>query len=363
MTRASILAVLGFFYLSSVALAAEPIIEPSDSIERIVILHSGAVYRGEVVELEPNSHLILRLASGSTRRFDWRDLRRVSGSGSPPSSVTPRVRTVPADKITSREPTRAAAEKPTGVDRPRQLSGDSYRDHLSSGKVLEELGQYSDALSEYGQAYQQKPEPFLLYRMATMQDQLDRPREALSLYRRYLRESPNLPEDRQTEVATNIARLSLALSESSNARSDRSNRVAQDEPARSRFVSVGVMAAGISIWATSYVATAITAGLGLAGTTSPDFQRTYSSGNIAKAQAMLGVLYVPVAGPIISSAIAPAAEWAIPWIFLGAGTQVLGMAMTIAGGRTKRPDPDKLGAWLLPSLGPNGNGLAVVGAF
>lgn len=347
----------------SLALAAEPVIEPSESTDRVVILISGAVYRGEVVELEPRSHLILRLASGAIRRFEWRDLRRVGGASTPGPQPAPKPRQPPAEKLSSREPIRASQtdERPAAdkVREPNPSAG-RYREHLSDAKVLEEVGQLSEALDEYREAYRQRPEPFLLYRMASIHDQLDHPRDALKLYRRYLNENPNLPEERQAEVATNIARLTLSLADSA---SNEPTRTRPENSARTQRASLGMMAVGISIWGTSYIATAIVAGLGLAGTQTSQFLNTYPSESVAKMQSTLGVLLIPVAGPIISSALAPAAEWAIPWIFLGAGSQIAGMAMTIAGGRTKQITPGSARARLAPWLSPATTGLALMGSF
>lgn len=353
--------------LAQPAIATEPVIEPSDSTDRVVILNNGAVYRGEVVELEPRSHVVLRLASGAVRRFEWRDLRRVGGtSASPPAAPSARAPVPVPERLPPHESarptpteTRPAAEKV----RERTTTSGSYSEHLTAAKVLEQLGQVSDALTEYEEAYKLRADSFLLYRMASMHDQLDQSREALRLYRRYLAEVPNMPEERQTEVATNIARLSMAISESNPTDRPRGRTGDSADGARSsRLASTGLLAAGISIWATSYLATVITAGLGLAGTTTSQFLSTYSSGSIAKAQATLGVLMIPVGGPIISSALAPAPEWVLPWIFIGAGSQIAGMAMTIAGGRSK-PTGSAPSALLLPMLSPANTGLAFVGSF
>lgn len=50
-----------------VAAAAEP--------EHVVTLRDGAIYRGVLIELVPNDHLVLRLATGELRRIAWADIQ------------------------------------------------------------------------------------------------------------------------------------------------------------------------------------------------------------------------------------------------------------------------------------------------
>ncbi len=358
---------VGFVLLTgSLAVAAEPIIEPTDTTDRVVLLNNGAVYHGEVVELEPRSHVIIRLPSGSVRRFEWRDLRRIGGTPAPSTPAASRVRQSGPDKLPSQQPSRPPLphDRPSAAEaRDASPTGEKYREHLSDAKVLEGIGQLSEALAAYRAAYAQRQEPFILYRMASLHDQLDHPRDALKLYRRYLNENPNLPEERQAEVATNIARLTLSLADSTPADSPRSHHDEPQTQTQTQRVSVGTMAAGISIWGTSYLISAIVGGLGLAGTQTSQFLNTNSSGGVAKAQAIFGTLLIPVAGPIVSSALAPVAEWAIPWVLIGAGSQIAGMSMTIAGARSRQVSPSSSRAWVLPFVSPASTGLALVGSF
>ena len=46
--------------------------------ERIVRLPNGSIYRGELVELVPDDHITIRLATGAVKRFDWASITRVS---------------------------------------------------------------------------------------------------------------------------------------------------------------------------------------------------------------------------------------------------------------------------------------------
>jgi hypothetical protein len=354
-----------FILQLSVPAWAEPVVEVTDSPERIVTLSSGAVYRGEVIELEPKSHVILRLASGAQRRFDWRELRRIAGPNSPPIS-TSRARGG-GDKVGSGPSTAPAASSerpPAASDKLREAphAASSYREHISDAKALEEAGQLTDALSHYEQAYSRNPQSSVLYRMASLRDQLEHPRQALTLYRRYLAQNPNLPDERQAEVATNIARLTLALQDASSETPARRPADASP-PSAGSLRSPGMLAAGISIWGTSYLAAAVVGSLLLAGTTSSQIQRQYSASSIGQVQAASGVLLIPVAGPFVSSGLVPSLEWTLPWIFVGGGTQILGLALTIAGAR--RHPGQRQAEYTLrgPTLGAGPGGLALVSRF
>jgi len=344
---------------------AEPIVEETDSTERIVTLSSGAVYRGELIELEPKSHVILRLASGAQRRFAWRDLRRIAGT-SPAPAPGSRARGG-SDRLSSGPASAPAASgdrPPVSPDKLREVprTGSSYREHINDAKVLEEVGQLADALSHYEQAYARNPQPSVLYRMASLHDQLKHSHQALALYRRYLAQNPNLPDERQAEVATNIARLTLAVQDSS---SETASRRQTDTPGATAgsLRSPGMLAAGISIWGTSYLAAAVVGSLLLAGSTSSQIQRQYSAASISQVQAASGVLLIPVAGPFVSAGLLPSLEWTLPWLFVGGGTQLLGMILTIAGARRhpgQRPAEYSLRR---PTLAPGPSGLALVGRF
>jgi hypothetical protein len=92
------------------ALAA-PVIERSDAVQRIVFLADGAVYSGDLVELQPGKQVILRLASGETRRFEWSKIRRVSPVRAAVSTQTPE----PSPQDVSRP---AAARQRASVAQP-----------------------------------------------------------------------------------------------------------------------------------------------------------------------------------------------------------------------------------------------------
>lgn len=55
--------------------------QPSPSLERVLILKDGAIYRGEVIELVPHDYIILKLRSGAEKRFSWSSIERQSVPG------------------------------------------------------------------------------------------------------------------------------------------------------------------------------------------------------------------------------------------------------------------------------------------
>lgn len=46
--------------------------------ERTVLTNAGVTYHGEVVEYEVSSHVVLKLATGDTRRITWAEAKRIS---------------------------------------------------------------------------------------------------------------------------------------------------------------------------------------------------------------------------------------------------------------------------------------------
>lgn len=53
-------------------------IQSGGSSERVVTLPDGSLYRGELIELVPNDHITIRLATGEVRRFEWATISDVS---------------------------------------------------------------------------------------------------------------------------------------------------------------------------------------------------------------------------------------------------------------------------------------------
>lgn len=67
--------------VSSSAAHSEPIVDSSESLQRVVLLNNGAVYSGLLLTLDPGREVSLRLADGEVKRFAWSSIRRVSEVG------------------------------------------------------------------------------------------------------------------------------------------------------------------------------------------------------------------------------------------------------------------------------------------
>lgn len=78
-------------HLVPVAAMAQPQSNPDNSVMRSVVLKNGAVYRGELVELVPKAHIVLKLATGEVKRFEWGDItpaEPAEHSATTPAGVT-----------------------------------------------------------------------------------------------------------------------------------------------------------------------------------------------------------------------------------------------------------------------------------
>lgn len=86
------------------------------------------------------------------------------------------------------------------------------RAHFNQAEKAYAEGNYEDALASYEQAYALFEAPAFLFNMAQCQRHLDRPKEALSLYQRFLEASPNaknrtVVEGLVTEMEAAVAAL------------------------------------------------------------------------------------------------------------------------------------------------------------
>lgn len=79
--RLLLLAVLAFRALLAHAAPDKHGLAPV-SLERVLILKDGSIYRGEVLELVPREYIILKLRNGTDRRFSWASIDRQSTPGS-----------------------------------------------------------------------------------------------------------------------------------------------------------------------------------------------------------------------------------------------------------------------------------------
>lgn len=93
-----------FSFLNASQVLAQEAITSEESLERVVALHDGASYRGELLEYVPRDHVTLRLASGQAMRFEWGKIRRVSV----PTSVRPAPEVAPAQPEAAKPLSRSA---------------------------------------------------------------------------------------------------------------------------------------------------------------------------------------------------------------------------------------------------------------
>lgn len=91
------------------------------SLQRVLILKDGAIYRGEVIELVPHEYVILRLRSGAEKRFAWSEIDKQSIPGALTADLPATEEPVPAEarKAPMRSP---APRTPTTNDRTTTLS-------------------------------------------------------------------------------------------------------------------------------------------------------------------------------------------------------------------------------------------------
>lgn len=355
--------------------------EPAESAERILSLLDGAIYRGELIEYVPHSHVVMKLASGQVRRFEWNQVKRVALVASSNSAIA-----VPPAKVENRQPPRPVAPAlptPPVTTEPRsapvpapQLSARppadleaAYQAHAGRAKDLYEDDDLPGALEEYKAAYRIIPRPTVLFSMARINQRLGRLDEALHQFQRFLREDQNVSPERRVQVKGFIADIAMKQPAQTTAPAPysppeeaRLESAAQEQSGGDVYKrNIGLMATGISIFASSYLAALVVGGLGLAAA---DLVQSNSAATANSVRVASGTLLIPVAGPLISAISAPSINWSIPWVLAGMGTQVAGMVMTIAGAQKHRvtpaPNPDVA---LVPFGGPTGSGIAVIGRF
>jgi hypothetical protein len=64
--------------------------DPPPSDERTIQLRDGSMYRGELVELVPNDHMTIKLATGDIKRFAWADLKDAPVDAGPAEATAPK---------------------------------------------------------------------------------------------------------------------------------------------------------------------------------------------------------------------------------------------------------------------------------
>lgn len=112
---------------------------------------------------------------------------------------SPKLAALARQKAAARTPAAPAPEpsRPDAVEKARQ--------HAKQGTSYYNLDRFAEALPEYEAAYLAMPDPALLYNIAQCHRMMGRKPEALSYYRKYLREAPNAPN--RSDVEKRIGEL------------------------------------------------------------------------------------------------------------------------------------------------------------
>ena len=199
--------------------------------------------------------------------------------------------------------------------------------------------------------------------MARCYQQLHRYEDAINLYRRYMHEEEDLDPEKRARLGALVASLRemTVPSASEVARMPASADKAEDATEQRYERRTGLMVSGIVMLAASYSAAALFASLGLAGASTLSTDQ-YSRTSIEQVKTVFGVLYVPVLGPAITALLHREASYSLPWVLVGMGTQVAGLAMTIAGAQ-KRPVRQDEAVSVVPLVSGNDAGIAVIGRF
>jgi tetratricopeptide (TPR) repeat protein len=142
---------------------------------------------------------------------------------------------------------RAQAERPSSAESTDRTDAEA-RARFNAGRLAFEAGRYHDALRDFLRAYELSGRPGLLYNVAATYARLDRPRDALDYFARYLAEVPDAPQRSEVEARMEALQAALDTEASQPAQTaplppvsptDALNR----EPARWPFVLVGTGAA------------------------------------------------------------------------------------------------------------------------
>lgn len=305
---------------------ADVVVETGDGFDRVIVLKTGAIYRGEVLELEPNHHVVLRLPSGAVRQFDWRDLRKI---GIPPAQATAR----PAPWTQDRAEKIAASPAPPPPPPPPR------REALAPSPPP--LGREAVAPSQPTESA-----AFAGYRPDRPVRSAPRPEPRRDASESAEADEPPAPRPLPPRVDPYYAQ---------NPYEERSARPKSQ-------ISPGMIAAGASILGSSVLASFIVGGLFLASLDTVSAKARFAPDELGRLREGYGMVMLPVFGPFISAIQVRQVEWSVPWVFLGGAAQATGLALIIAGSvKVRIKEPTAL--LLLPSASPAFAGLTAFGRF
>jgi hypothetical protein len=224
------------------------------------------------------------------------------------------------------------ADEPPGP--AREARPDPAAALIEHAEALYRDQRYAEALAEYRSAYRERQAPKLLYRLAQVHQRLGDAKEALDHYRRFLVAMTDDDEPLAADAERQIARLRPLVVQSGEPGGAKLPAGAKLVPVRYQLQSNhGVVAGGTVLLSLGYLPAFICGILFGLGSSQP---------------ALSWPLLVPIVGPLISGATSfsqsysyglggPA--WGLSWIFIDGAAQVAGLAMLIAGIRSKRQVP------------------------
>lgn len=242
-----------------------------------------------------------------------------------------------------------------------------YDAHAARAAQLLQTEQYVAAIKEIEAAYALRQLPQWLFLLAQAHQRLGHASEARLYYQRYL-VSAGLggsgPADQQREAAQRLEELNRLLGP------EQFQGQGQADPAAGygnlpyrvevRPHHRGMLAAGWSMLGIGYAAAFAT------GTAFAVLARG-SSDHLGTAG---GMLLIPVAGPLVSSAVyyQGILYWGLPWLLIDLPLQVSGLALIIKGYTTKQSvvvpnTAEASSVRFTPYLTPGGGGLAAAGQF
>jgi hypothetical protein len=243
-----------------------------------------------------------------------------------------------------------------------RAQSESFSAHYDHAIQLAENDQYAEAIKELEAAYAVRQLPKVLYSLGKMHQRLGNAKEALSYFQRYLTAEVDAEPTVRGEVEREVIKLKHAVEPTPPPQAPMLDPRMMGYPDL-RLVPVrfemrsdrGLIAGGIVLLSTGYMGALLTGSLMLS------FNNSSSSGPSSTAT---GTLLIPVLGPFISGFAYLNSAWSIPWMMVDGAAQVAGLAMIIAGAKSKRKVPvfsDRLR--VSPYATWDGGGVAVTGRF
>lgn len=233
---------------------------------------------------------------------------------------------------------------------------DTFAEHQRRGAEYLQSQRYTQALVELQAAYALQQRPVLLYYIARCHHNMGQRHMAITYYDRYIVSEPD-PAERA------VAERHLAALTADSPVEPAVSTEAVGDPAPLRRTERsgprwGMVAAGATLFTLSYGSALIMGAMGLAGLS------TFSSkgADVGLAQAGVGTLMVPLAGPLLSGFIIRTPEWSVPWTLLNLPSQILGIVLLGAGAqRSRTPTAPSLA--FLPNVTPGSASFTVAGRF